>query len=324
MEVTNNRVGSLATKDSLGSLCCVSNVTFIPEALSSYLSEAVDSDGVEGLDGIGNLGSLAGGNDALADKLEALGPVLSGSKDIELSLRNSTLEVLGGGLRNLVKGADDGLTGLAERRLGTSHGDGEEAGIGVGDVAGNGLSTGDIGNGLGKGAGAGVPLGSGLTTEEVGKDGNLGLGAGSTLGAGEGDHKSIASGAEDAVLTTVVLGGGGRDSVASLEVSEELAGPLLKLSLLGAGGNDGNVALLVDLLGVGGDGQAGGGDVGDIFGGNGQLVSTQASVEGNVVGGLKGNGRGIVGESVDFAGEGRGDLLVELEGWETRQTNINM
>ena len=313
---TNGGVSCPASDQRLSSLCFVSFCFGVSISSSAYLGETSSGNALKSLDSILNRRSLARGNEALSNKFKTNSAVLNGTQNIELSLSNGALHVLGLGVGDLVEGLDNTLTGLAEVFLGAGNGDGKETSIGVREVACNSLNTGEVGNGLGERASTGVPLDGGFTAEEVGKDAELGLGTGSTLRAGVGDHKGITSGVVDAVLTTEVLGGVGRNAAAGLEVAEELLGPLLELSLLGAGGNYGDVATLVDLLGVAGDGQATAGDVGDVLGGEGQLVGAQSGVEGNVVGGLERDGLWVVGEGVDLIDDLGADLLVELVDWE--------
>lgn len=262
------------------------------------------------------MGNVARRNEALTNQFKPNGPVLSSSQNVKLGLRNRLLHILRLDRAELLDRLNDRLGALAEIVPSTLNGDGQKTGIAVSDVTGSGTDTNMVSNSLREEASSGVPLSGALTTKEVCQDLVLGLGLGATLGAGESNHNGISSIGVDAVLTTIVLGSGGGDvAVSGGDLREVLLGPLLEFSTGGTGGNDGNVALLVDLLGVAWNDLAVVAVVMDELVGESEEPVAETIVEGNVVGVLERNeGRGaFVGG--DVTGKNRSNLLSKFVRW---------
>lgn len=242
---------------------------------------------------------------------------LAAREKSELGLGNSLDQLLlrdtalGNGLESLDRLLSDLLDGRSlARDL-----DSQEASIRVGVVGGPGDSAGGGSGGLGEEREAGRPLDVGLAAEEACKNGGLRL-TGTEGSAGEGNDHRVAGNAGDTSLTTVILGGGGAEGRAGdRDGLEEGLNPLLKSSLAGAVGDNGDVGLGVGRLSESGNGvlvQVG------VNGSAGSRVDggTEAGVESNRVGGIEGNGRGAdpgLLEVDDIL-----DLLVELVGYNNR------
>lgn len=231
---------------------------------------------------------------------------LDGFESAELGQSNGLLNILAGDLAGggLLEGVDNILAGGGNLIGLAGEGDSEETGVRVGVVLGRDVELREALGGLGEEREAGGPLDGGLAAEQSSEDGGLGLEASSAkgAGAGEGNYGGAAVLGGDTLLTTEVLASlGGLDLVlagggTSGQILEELADPLGNIGGVGAGGDETNVGFGVGILGELSEGITR--QVllvrGGLGGGDG---STQATVEGNTVGGIKGNVLGAGGES---------------------------
>lgn len=244
---------------------------------------------------------------------------LVGVQGGELGVGNGLLDILladvaaGDALENL-----DGLLGaLADGGGGTGKLDGQEAGVGVGEVGGVDREARGAGGGLGEEAEARSPLDGGLAAEEGGENGNLRLGRVDAR-AGESNDDGVSGAAARSLLTTKVLAGLGLEGLAASggrgDVLEELANPLGEGVGSGTVGDDGDVGLGVDNVGEAGNVLL----VQVLLVGSrrtGVEGGTETSVEGDGVGVIEGNGGGIGIEGGLLGVEDTLDILVELVGW---------
>lgn len=280
--------------------------------MGTYLLDLLLRDLLNGLGDLANLVGLGTVDQARAGSLEAGLESLDGLQSAELGQSSGLLDVLAGDLTGggLLERIDDVLAGGTNLLSLAGQGDGEQTGIGVGQVLGGHVELVEALGGLGQERETGSPLDGGLAAEQGSEDGSLGLVASGAkgAGAGEGNHNGVADLGGDALLTTEVLaGGGGLDLVLAVggaggEVLEELARPLADIGGVGAGSNKSNVGLGVGILGV--LSKSIGREVLLIGrrrgGGNG---GAQATVESDTVGGIKSNVLGV----------GESGLLVVLE-----------
>lgn len=170
-------------------------------------------------------------------------------------------------------------------------------------MLGNSRHAWDPRDGLGEEAAAGTPLDGGFPAEEVPDDGVLWF---QDRGV-EGDSQGVAEGGVDAVLAPVVFSLGSRWPGTGGDVGEELCGPFLEGGLGGARRDHCDVGLGVDGGCIGRDG-----DVVEVFVGEGDGRGAEASMEGDGVGSLDGEGGGGLVEDLGLAGHGVRDLLVEF------------
>lgn len=265
----------------------------------TYLLDLLLGDILESLSNLVDLVGLVAVDEAGPGSLKTGLEGLDGLQSAELGEGNGFLDVLGGDLTGggLLEGVDDVLAGGTDLVGLAGQGDGEKTGIGVGVVLGGNAELAESLGGLGQKGEAGGPLDSGLAAQKGSENGSLGLVAcgAESAGTGEGDHNRVADLGGNALLTTVVLGGDGRQNVVFAGgvdgggVLEELANPLGDLSGVGATGDKSDVGLGVGTLSELGQGIAG--DVllvgGRLGGGDG---GAQTAVESNTVGGIDGNG----------------------------------
>lgn len=214
--------------------------------------------------------------------------------------------------RNLLQSLD-GFGGSAGDILsGTTDGDSKKTGIGVDEALGVDLSAWEVLAGLGKEGETRSPFDLRLATKQGTENGNLRLVGATSVGAGagEGDDNRVLARVSDTLLTTVVLGLGGLESLRGLGAGEELANPLGQLAMLGPVGDNGEVGLGVGLRSELGDGL--GLEILAVGGrGGGDKRGAKAAVESQAVDGVQGELPGV-GEAllVDEVDE-RDDLLVE-------------
>lgn len=277
----------------------------------------VSSNRLNGLGEAGSVEGLAGVDQGGTGQGDA-GVAGLASQGIELGLGNGLADILLGNraLGNALESLDGLLGGLADGRSRSRELDGQETGVGVGQVgSGNGNARG-VGGNLGEQGESSRPLDGGLTAQESSQDGNLRLGS-RVAGAGEGNHHRVAVGKAGSLLTTEVLGGLVLQSLAALgsrgDVLEELADPLRQVVGGSAIGDHSNVGLGVGDIGIAGNVLLV--EVSLVGGRGGQVQgSTKTVVEGDGVGTVEGQSTGIrVGHGgVDV--KNPVDVLVELVG----------
>ena len=240
---------------------------------------------------------------------------LAPSKEIELGLGDRLGQVLlgDGALGDALESLDRLLGGLSDGRGGAVDLDGQQAGIRVGVVGGGYVGTRSAGGGLGQEAEARSPLDVGLAAEESDEHVDLGR-AGGERSTREAENQRVGALLGDTLLTTVVLGGG-RGQLGRRRLGnglEERFDPLGQPDLVGTVGDDGDVGLGVGSLGEGRNGvlvqvARDGSGGGRVEGG------AETVVEGNGVGGIQSEGRGVDLGLLEM--NDPLDILVELEGY---------
>lgn len=280
----------------------------------TYRRQLISRHRLQRLENLGNLERLDTANQAGARVDEPRPAGLAGRQEVELGLGNGLDHIL---LRNLALG--DALQNLDRllRRFpdgtpGARDLDGEETAIRVRVVGSLGLRAGVRRRDLGEDAEAGRPLDRRLAAEEA--DQNSGFGAaGAEGGAGEGDDDRVETVPRDARLSAVVFGRIRAQRALGLggDLLEEGLEPLLKTTLAGTVGNDGDVGLGVGRLGESGDVVLVQVGPNRRFGGRVERV-TEASVEGDGVGGIERDA--IVADLGLLLADDALDLLVKLVG----------
>ena len=287
----------------------------------TYLLDLLLGDLLESLSNLVDLVGLVAVDKAGAGSLKTGLEGLDRLQSAELGEGNGLLDVLGSDLTGggLLEGVDDVLAGGTDLVGLAGQGDGEKTGIGVGVVLGGNAKLAEALGGLGQKGEAGGPLDSGLAAQKSSENGSLGLVAcgAESAGSGESDHNSVADLGGNALLTTVVLGGDGRQNVVFAGgvdgggVLEELANPLGDLSGVRAGGDQSDVGLGVGTLSELGQGIAG--DVllvgGRLGGGDG---GAQTAVESDTVGSIDSNGLRVGVDGLLLVLEELADNLVQL------------
>lgn len=289
----------------------------------TYILNLLLSDLVNGLGDLTQLVGLVAVDQTGSSDLQTGLEVLAGLEGAELGQSGGLLDVLAGnlasgdlleGVYNVLAGGSD-LVGLA------GDGDGEETGVGVGEVLGGDLDLGESGGGLAQQREARSPLDGGLTTQEGSQNGRLGLVAGGAkgTGAGESNDDGVAVLAGDALLTTEVLGGSAATGLelvggdAGGQLAEELVHPLGQLGGVGAAGDNGDIGLRVGALG-----ELSNTLCGQVLlvrgGGGGSDVLTETTVEGQAVDGVDGQSLGVLKQSLLLVFDEVDDELVELIG----------
>lgn len=284
----------------------------------TYRLDLVSSHRLVALKSLRDLEDLATVDQAITRRNDSSASQLVGGQKVELGLGDGLGQDLGGDTRlsNALDSLDSLLSALAHCRGGTGDLDGQETGIGVGEVLSlDGSTLGGSGS-LGEEAEAGRPLDAGLTAEQGGEDGSLGL-VGMQVGAGECDDQGVGAGKRRALLTTVVLGSLGVQLETAgrrgWDVLEEGLNPLGQVGLGGTVGNDRDVGLGVDGLGEGSDGVLG--QVRAKRCGAGRVEGgAETLVEGDSMRGVEGLGQGVVSLLGLLEVQDRLDLLVELVG----------
>lgn len=286
---------------------------------STYSLQLLMGHGPNGLgDGV-KLEGVSALQDTGARTRNAVADVLALLESRVLGVSNSLGEVL---LADVALGnALDGLDGLGDRvanglsRAGDV--DSQKTSVGVGSVVSRDVDARGSRRGLGEEREARGPLDGRLPAEESCEDSNLRLvrrPGGERARAREGEDKGIRLiQVRDALLTTVVLRSGRRQSLARLsirDVVEELADPLGQISLVDTVADNGKVGLAVSSTA-----ESGNSLLIDILGERGVVGEarrvSEAAVEGNRVRGVVGNLGGVVLGSglsdvrdvVDFLGE---------------------
>lgn len=214
---------------------------------------------------------------------------LSLLKGVELGVGNSLGDVLLAhrAIRDALERLSGVLGGLANSGGRASKLNSQQAGVGVSEVGGRDGEASRPGGGLGEQAEARSPLDRGLATQQSSEDGNLGLRA-VAVGAGEGDDHGVATSVVRPLLAAVVLGRLNLEGLAALragrDVLEELANPLGQGVGRRTVGDDSNVGLGVDDVGV----------ASNVLLVQVLLGSRQRRVYGGAEAGVEGDGVGVV------------------------------
>ncbi|KAB5583682.1 hypothetical protein GE09DRAFT_308169 [Coniochaeta sp. 2T2.1] len=325
VQVTNSRNASLVLQQTLRRLC--NNVSYVilrcqrMENEGTYSLQLLRCNRLQSLHGRRNIKRLAAGDQLSASGDDASSAGLANRQKVEPGVGNGLGDIL---LRDVSVG--DALEGL-DRLLGclldatgrARDGDGEETGVRVGVVVGGGRDTGRAGGSLGEEGEASGPLDVALAAEKGGEDRDLGL-AVRQGGTGESDDVSVCAGTAGARLAAEVLAGSGVEAQVARAGGgnglEEGLAPLGELGLSGTIGHQGDVALVVDGLGIACDRVLV--QVGAEGSGARRVESgAEAGVESNGVSGVKGEGCGIDLGLLQV--QSMLNLFVELEGYRVSQ-----
>lgn len=270
------------------------------------------SDTLQGLNNLSKLEWLATLDKPSTSRHEASLNVRDLLEGAELSTGNSLGEVLLGD-RSLRDGLEDldGLDGgIADSLSWAGEMDGQKTSIGVGGRDGGDVGAWGRGSGLSEEREPWGPLDGGLSAQKCGENSDLWLISGSRserAGAWESDGEGVVGGwVGNALLSTIVLGGWGRDVDLwrGLDITEELSNPLGQLGLSGTVGDNGDVGLGVSRLGELGDRLVV--EVLREWSGGGWVEwCTETGVECDRVDGVAGDLGGVV----------LGALLLQVDGW---------
>ena len=243
-------------------------------------------------------------------------------QSLEFGIRHGLLNLLRRDLSagNLANGSDRVRSRDSNALRRACDGNVKQAGVRVRRVGRADARAGTRGFSLRKQREAGRPLDARLAAEQGSEDLELGLvGAGpggEGRGAFKGEDHGVAAVVRDAFLAAVVLGRRAVDGGEAFRrgrgaVGEELLDPVAEVFVRGAVGDDGNVG-----LGVGGAGkglEAVGGEVSGQGRGRGRVQGcTEATVEGEAVGGVEGEGLGRGEEGFLRVFDGGEDFFVEF------------
>lgn len=290
----------------------------IKETGIAYSLQLISGNAIDTLGQRGEVSGLAAVDKTRTSLQKARRSQLSLLQNVELGVGNGLGNVIlaDAAIGNALQGLASLLSTLTDRGSVAGQLNGQQTSIRVSQVRGRDGETRGSSSGLGEEAEARGPLDGRLSTKKSSQDGNLRLGA-SSIGSRESNDHSIATRMASSLLTAVVLGSLSLKGLAALggsrNILEELANPVGQGISGGTIGNNSDVGLGVDNVGVAGnvlfvqvllDGRRGRGVDG----------STEAVVEGNGMGVVEGESSNVGIEGGLLEVENSFDVFVELVG----------